>query len=108
MGLWAKSIVIFNSIRDHGKQSIRCLADRTGLSKSSVHRHLQARDRRDRYPESWFWETEAGRTWLIRLVVATLFVFGLKRGVGAETISAFFSHLHVANERLTTLGTGVL
>jgi enamine deaminase RidA (YjgF/YER057c/UK114 family) len=95
MGLWAKSVVIFNSIRDHGKQSIRRLADRTGLSKSSVHRHLQARDRRDRYPESWFWETEVGRTWLIRLVVATLFVFGLKRGVGAETMSAFFSRLHV-------------
>src|ERR687896_1525141 len=95
MGLWAKSIVIFNAIREHGKQSIRSLADHTGLSKSSVHRHLQARDRRDRYPESWFWETEAGRTWLIRLVVATLFVFGLKRGVGAETISVFFSHLHV-------------
>jgi hypothetical protein len=95
MGLWAKSVVLFNSIREHGKQSTRRLADRTGLSKSSVHRHLQARDRRDRYPESWFWETEAGRTWLIRLVVATLWVFGLKRGVGAETLSAFFSHLHV-------------
>jgi hypothetical protein len=95
MGLWAKSVVLFNSIHEHGKQSIRRLAERTGLSKSSVHRHLQARDRRDRYPESWFWETEAGRTWLIRLVVATLFVFGLKRGVGAETISVFFSHLHV-------------
>src|ERR671914_1645172 len=95
MGLWAKSVVLFNSIHEHGKQSIRRLAERTGLSKSSVHRPLQARDRRDRYPESWFWETEAGRTWLIRLVVATLFVFGLKRGVGAETISAFFSHLHV-------------
>jgi hypothetical protein len=95
MGLWAKSVVIFNSIREHGKQSLRSLADRTGLSKSSVHRHLQAIERRDRYPESWFWETEAGRTWLIRLVVATLLVFGLKRGVGAETLSKFFSHLHV-------------
>jgi hypothetical protein len=95
MGLWAKSIVVFNAIREHGKQSIRSLADRTGLSKSSVHRHLQAMDRRDRYPESLFWETEAGRTWLIRLVVATLFVFGLKRGVGAETISEFFDRLHL-------------
>ena len=42
-----------------------------------------------------FWETEAGRTWLIRLVVATLFVFGLKRGVGAETLSEFFGRLHL-------------
>jgi hypothetical protein len=46
MGLWAKSVVIFNAICAHGKQSIRSLADRTGLSKSSVHRHLQAMDRR--------------------------------------------------------------
>ena len=96
MGLWAKSVVIFNAIREHGKQSIRSLADRTGLSKSSVHRHLQTIDRRDRYPESSLWETEAGRAWLIRLVVATLFVFGLKRGVGAETRSEFFSRLRLA------------
>ena len=41
------------------------------------------------------WETEAGRTWLIRLVVATLFVFGLKRGVGAETLSEFFVRLRL-------------
>jgi Family of unknown function (DUF6399)/IclR helix-turn-helix domain len=95
MGLWGKSVVIFNSIREHGKQSIRSLADRTGLSKSSVHRHLQAIDRRDRYPESSLWETPAGHTWLIRLVVATLFVFGLKRGVGAETLSEFFSRLRL-------------
>ena len=95
MGLWAKSVVIFNAIREHGKQSIRSLADHTGLSKSSVHRHLQAIGRRDRSPESSLWETEAGRAWLIRLVVATLFVFGLKRGVGAETLSEFFSRLHL-------------
>src|SRR5262250_1818048 len=95
MGLWAKSVVIFNAIREHGKQSIRSLSDRTGLSKSSVHRHLQAIDRRDCYPESSLWETPAGRAWLIRLVVATLFVFGLKRGVGAETLSEFFSRLRL-------------
>jgi hypothetical protein len=61
-----------------------------------VHRHLQAVDRRDRYPESSFWEAEAGRTWLIRLVVATLFVVGLKRGGGAKTISEFCGRFHLA------------
>ena len=95
MGLWAKSLIIFNSIREYGKQSIRRLAEQTGFSKSSVHRHLQAIERRARYPESSLWETEAGRAWLIRLVVATLFVFGLKRGVGAETLSEFFSRLRL-------------
>jgi hypothetical protein len=41
------------------------------------------------------WETEAGRAWRIRLIVATLLVFGLKRGVGAETLSEFFSRLRL-------------
>ena len=90
MGLWAKSVVIFNAIREHGKQSIRSLADRTGLSKSSVHRHLQAIDRRDRYPESSLWETEPGRAWLIRLVVATPLQFLSGRFLklaGADVVS---------------------
>jgi hypothetical protein len=95
MGWWTKSLIIFNAMREDGKQSSRRLAEPTGFSKSSVHRHLQAMNRRDRYPASLLWETEAGRTWLIRLVVAPLFVFGLKRGVGAETISACFGHLHL-------------
>jgi hypothetical protein len=95
MGWWAKSLLIFNVIREHGKQSVRCLADRTGLSTSSVQRHLRAINRRDRYPESLLWETEAGRPGLIRLVVATRFVFGLKRGVGAETSSECFDRLRL-------------
>ena len=56
MGLWANSVLIFNAIRTHGQQSVRGLAERIGLSKSSVHRHLQAMDRRDRYPESSLWK----------------------------------------------------
>jgi Family of unknown function (DUF6399)/IclR helix-turn-helix domain len=95
MGLWAKGVRICNAIRTYGQQSVRGLAERTGLSKSSVHRHLQALKRRDGSPEASLWETEAGRTWLIRLVVATLFVFGLKRGVGADTLSEFFGRLHL-------------
>jgi hypothetical protein len=98
MGLWAKSVVMFNAIREHGKQSIRSLADRTGLSTSSVHRHLQAMDRRDRSPESSLWETEPGRAWLIRLIVATLFEFGLTRGVGAETLSEFLGRLRLEGQ----------
>jgi len=95
MGFWAKSLLIFNSFCDNAKQSIRQVAHQTGLSKSSVHRLKQAIDRRARHPESWFWETEEGRGWLIRLVVAVLYIFGLKRGVGAETISEFFAHLRL-------------
>src|SRR6516162_9366409 len=98
MGLWTKSVRIFNAIHETSKQSIRQLARHTGLSKSSVHRHTPAMARRDRHPESWLWETPAGRNWLIRLVVATLFMFGLKRGVGAETISELFGRLHLETQ----------
>jgi len=96
MGLWAKSLRMFNSIRAHGQQSVRRLATRPGLAKSSVHRHTQAMAGRNRHPESWWWETEEGHGWLIRLGVAALCIFGLKRGVGAETLSAFRSRLRLA------------
>jgi hypothetical protein len=95
MGFWTKSRLIFNSFRDNAKASIRQVALQTGLSKSSVHRLGQTMARRNTHPESWFWETEEGRQWLIRLVVAVLYHFGLKRGVGAETMSAFFACLHL-------------
>ena len=98
MGFWAKSLLIFNAFCHNAKQSIRQVAQQTGLSKSSVHRLKQAMECRDTHPESWWWETEAGRCWLIRLVVATLYTFGLKRGVGAETISEFFGRLHLETQ----------
>ena len=82
MGFWEKSRRIFKCLCDHATQSVRRIAQQTGLSKSSVHRLKQAIARRDRSPESWLWETEEGRRWLMRLLVATLYTFGLKRGVG--------------------------
>jgi len=95
MGLWAKSVVILKAIRAHGKQRMRSLAERTGRSKSSGQRPLQTIERRERHPESSWWETAAGRAGLIRLIVATLLVFGLKRGVGAATLSAFCGRLRL-------------
>src|SRR5713101_4123901 len=98
MGFWAKSLLIFNAFCNNAKQSIRQVAQQTGLSKSSVHRLTQAMERRDNYPESWWWETAEGRCWLIRLVVATLYTFGLKRGVGVDTMSEFFARLRLETQ----------
>jgi DNA-binding IclR family transcriptional regulator len=72
------------------------MAQQTGLSKSSVHRLQHAMERRKSPPESWLWETEEGRQWLTRLGVATLSTFGLKRGVGLDTMSAFCTRRHLA------------
>jgi hypothetical protein len=90
-----KSLRICKYLCDYGQQSVRQLAQQTGLSKSSVHRLRQAMERRSGSPEAGMWETEAGRQWLTRLVVATLYTFGLKRGVGMDTMSEFFMRLHL-------------
>jgi len=71
VGFWDKSLRMFKCLCDHSAQSVRRLAHKTGLSKSSVHRLQQAMERRGGYPEAWLWETEVGRQWLTRLVVAT-------------------------------------
>ncbi|MDQ7089597.1 MAG: hypothetical protein Q9M50_12075 [Methylococcales bacterium] len=54
-----------------------------------MHRHRQAQTKRNRHPESSLWETEAGSSWQRLMVFSALYVFGLKAGVGAETLSLF-------------------
>jgi IclR helix-turn-helix domain len=83
MGFWDKSLRIFNCLCEYGTHSVRRIAQQTGFSKSSVHRLRQAIELRDVHPESWLWETVEGRRWLTRLVVATLYTFGLKREGGS-------------------------
>jgi AraC-like DNA-binding protein len=98
MGFWDHSLRIFQCLCANATHSVRQLAQQTGLSKSSVHRLQQAMERRNRHPESWLWETEEGRQWLRRLVVATLYTFGLKRGVGVDTMSEFFARLRLEKQ----------
>jgi DeoR/GlpR family transcriptional regulator of sugar metabolism len=61
MSYWQKIQQITSKIKEIGSNSIRKLAEATGFSKSSIHRHLKARERRDQYPESYFWETVEGQ-----------------------------------------------
>jgi hypothetical protein len=98
MRFWDKSLRIFKCLCDNTQQRIRHLARQTGLSKSSVHRLKQALERRGGHPASWLWETAEGRQWLARLVVATLYMFGLKRGLGMDTMHEFFARLHLATQ----------
>lgn len=95
MGFWDRSLRICKYLCAHGTQSIRRLAQQTGIAKSSVHRLRQALERRGGSPEAVLWETEAGHAWLTRLVIATLYPFGLKRGVGMETIREFVVRLRL-------------
>ncbi len=92
MAFWAKSLRIFKCLCDHGTQSVRRVArtDRV-VEKQCASSHSRRCSAATRHPESWLWETAEGRQWLTRLVVATLYTFGLKRGVGLDTMSEFFA-----------------
>jgi hypothetical protein len=98
MGFGDKSLRIFKCLCENATQSVRRIAQQTDLPKSSVQRLKQAMERRNRHPESWLWETADGRQWLARLVVATLYTFGLKRGIGSDTLSEFFTRLHLETQ----------
>ena len=93
-----KSLRIFKCLCENGSQGVHRIAQQTGLSKRSVHRLTQAMARRGVHPESWLWETEDGRQWLTRWVVATLYTFGLKRGVGMDTMREFFARLRLERQ----------
>ena len=93
MDYWQRSRKIFQAILKGGKQSGYKLSAKTGIPKSSIYRHLMALLKRNRYPESEFWETEAGRQFLCRLVSPVLYEFCIKSGVGAERASGFFKRI---------------
>jgi hypothetical protein len=81
-------------LRERGPQSIRKLAKATGLPKSSVDRHCKGlRERVQQVPEAELWEHERGAQWLRVLVLAVIFVFGMKSGVGVERLSEFFHRI---------------
>jgi predicted transcriptional regulator len=85
-----RSQKVMQVLRQGGTHTVRAIAQTLGMSKSSVHRHQQALQRRQQYPESTFWDSTAGAQWLKILVLATVFVFCCQRGVGCESVSQFF------------------
>ena len=86
---------IFAYFRQAPHGTVREAADDAGISKSAAQRHKQAIARRNHYPESWLWETEAGYRWLLRLVCATIYMFGIRGGMGVRALSEFFQMLRV-------------
>lgn len=95
--------------QQHTSATVRETAEAVGTSKSSVHRHKYAIAHRNQYPESWLWETEEGFRWLVRLVCATIYVFGIRGGIGMGSLSEFFQlirldrHIGVSSSSLHRL-----
>ncbi|MEM8643011.1 MAG: DUF6399 domain-containing protein [Cyanobacteria bacterium P01_G01_bin.54] len=90
-----RSQKVADCIKTNVRQTLKAIAEGTELSVSSVYRHRQAIHRRNQYPESSFWETEVGYQWLMRLVFGLIYYFGIKQGVGAESLSEFIHAIHL-------------
>jgi len=82
-------------IKDNGFETIKAIAAATGLSKSSVQRHRKAIERHNLHPESLWWETSVGSGWLKLFVLAVVYYFGIKRGIGSESLSEFFQAIRL-------------
>ena len=71
------------------------LAKEANTSKSSAFRQVKGIQRRNVYPESVLWEHEDGHEWIRRHFFATLLIFGVQHGIGADTLSEYFKVLRL-------------
>ncbi len=84
-------------IVENGKKSCRKLGKICNTSKSSINRHLKKIRTREHISGAAFFETAQGQEWILRLVVAAIFVFGISAGVGSEKIALFFSIICISS-----------
>lgn len=91
MKLGAKVLSIFQ----RKEKPVRTIAAETGIPRSTVHYHRGQINQRITASDTDFWETEQGRAVIIRLVIATIYVFALKSGNGAGRLNEFFELLQL-------------
>lgn len=89
--LQSKSIKIFNAIKTKGASSLRSLANKIDVPKSTICRHKLNQQKRIEIIGHDLYESKEGADTLTKLVVLVIFIFGIKAGVGGETIAIFFS-----------------
>lgn len=97
---------IVDHVNKNGSQSCRKLAELFKQSKSSIHRTQQKVNARSGISGANFFETEEGQHWLLRLVVAVIFIFGITAGIGSERIALFFSLINM-NEFIGLSGSSI-
>jgi len=91
MNVREKIISIFKRKAD----TVRNIQQETGIPKSTAFHHKKQIEKRNEYAESTFWETDAGYNFLKRLVIATIYIFSIKSGLGAGRINEFFELIRI-------------
>ena len=74
---------LYDHCKNLKNSSCRKLSEAFKTSKSSIHRMKQKIQQRSHITGADFFESEEGQKWLIRLMVACIFVFGIGSTVGA-------------------------
>ena len=72
MNLRKRCQTVFQAGYQFGQNSFRTVAQKTNISKSSVHRLYHRIAKRNQHPESSLWETKEGQEWLRLLVLAVM------------------------------------
>lgn len=99
---------IFTVLGKSEKLTYKQLGKEANTSKSSAFRQLKGIEKRNVHPESVLWEHERGYEWLRRHFFATLLIFGVGQGIGADTLSRYFkiirldTHIGVSPTSLRT------
>lgn len=85
------------SVFSRKKYSVRKIAEQTNIPKSTVSYHKQGIDKRIETSGTDYWETQSGNEFIIRLVVAVIFIFCIKSGNGAGRVEEFFVLLKLSD-----------
>jgi hypothetical protein len=81
--------------RENREESLRQTSEAIGVPKSTVHYHEQRRKNRIASSGTDQWETAWGQWYLKRMIISTIYTFGIKGGVGASRIAEHFGHLQL-------------
>jgi len=90
--LWLK---ITNNNRQEKGQSLREAAKSMNTSKSTVHYQEQRKKARIVESGTAYWETAEGQRYIKRMIISTIYTFGIKSGLGSERIAEHFGHLQL-------------
>jgi len=100
--IFQRRLNVVDFVAKQGQQTLEQIAKALGIHLSSVWRHQKAIKPLQREPVSQFWSSPAGMRYLIVVFVAVLYCFGIKLGVGAESISEFFCLIGLAEHVATS------
>ena len=75
--------------------TLREVSEATGAPISTVSYHKTRKMKRVMQSGTDQWETDWGQHFLKRMIISTIYTFGIKGGVGAERISEHLGHLQL-------------